>query len=96
MEKRVEMNNDGMGMGISCENLKVRDTCTSSRIACLTRWAPGKQVQILSVLPTRRFEAPLFEDRTKNESHLTETSLRTEAGLDLSEVLPHPVTIALL
>jgi len=26
----------------------------------------------------------------------TETSLRTEAGLDLSEVLPHPVTIALL
>ena len=53
MEKRVEMNDDGMGMGISCENLKVRDTCTSSRIACLTRWAPGKQVQILSVLPTR-------------------------------------------
>ena len=53
MEKRVEMNDDGMGMGISCENLKVRVTCTSSRIACLTRWAPGKQVQILSVLPTR-------------------------------------------
>ena len=52
-KKRVKMNDDGMGMGISCENLKVRDTCTSSRIACLTRWAPGKQVQILSVLLTR-------------------------------------------
>ena len=53
LEKRVEMNDDGIGIGISCENLKVRDTCTSSHIACLTRWAPGKQVQILSVLLTR-------------------------------------------
>ena len=53
--KRVKMNNDGMRnlKSISCENLKVKDTGTSSRIACLTRWAPGKQVQILSVLLTR-------------------------------------------
>ena len=30
------------------------------------------------------------------EFELTETSLKTEAGRDLSEVRPHPVTTALL